>query len=131
MQVYRDKITDQTVVAKILWSLTSKFDHIVAAIEESKDFTTLTIDELRGSIQAHEARLNRTVEKSEETLLQVKGESSTAREEERATFRGQGKGHYRGQSFEQRQLTNNNDSKGYKSNIQWHHCCKYGHIKAK
>ncbi|KAL3516626.1 hypothetical protein ACH5RR_023528 [Cinchona calisaya] len=34
---YRDQISNQTIVAKVLRSLTPKFDHIVATIEESKD----------------------------------------------------------------------------------------------
>lgn len=40
---YGDFITDQTVVAKILRSLSSNFDHAIAAIEESKDLSTYTV----------------------------------------------------------------------------------------
>ncbi|GKA99788.1 hypothetical protein Tco_0827782 [Tanacetum coccineum] len=34
MRAYGDKVADEIVVAKILRSLSSKFDHVVAAIEE-------------------------------------------------------------------------------------------------
>lgn len=46
MRSYVEKISDETVVAKILRSLTLKFDHVVAAIEEGKDLSILFIDEL-------------------------------------------------------------------------------------
>ena len=51
LRVYGDTISDQTVVAKVLRSLPPKFDHIVAAIEEAKDLSTLSLDELRGSFK--------------------------------------------------------------------------------
>lgn len=38
MRSYKDKITDQIIITKILRSLTPKFDHVVPSIEESKDF---------------------------------------------------------------------------------------------
>ena len=63
MGSYSDPITNQTIVPKVLCSLRPQFDHVVAAIEELKDLTTVTIDELRGFLQAHEARLNRLAEK--------------------------------------------------------------------
>ena len=50
MRIFGDTITDLTVVAKFLRSLSTKFDNVVAAIEESKDLTQLTIDELSGSL---------------------------------------------------------------------------------
>lgn len=61
-----EKVTDQTIVEKIPRSLTPKFDHVVAAIEESKDLSVFSFDELMGSLQAHEARLNRSIEKNED-----------------------------------------------------------------
>ncbi|KAK2986468.1 hypothetical protein RJ640_000222 [Escallonia rubra] len=39
MRSYGEKISDETDVANVLRSLTPKFDHVVAAIEESKDLS--------------------------------------------------------------------------------------------
>ena len=64
----------------MLRSLTPKFDHIVAIIEESKDLSRLTLGKLMGSLQAHEARINRLAKKNEEKAFQVKGETSYQRE---------------------------------------------------
>ena len=50
MKTYGSPNKNQTVVAKVLRSLTSKFDHVVAAIEESKDLKIFIIDELSGSL---------------------------------------------------------------------------------
>ncbi|XP_039007800.1 uncharacterized protein LOC120135620 [Hibiscus syriacus] len=87
MRSYGENINDQTIVAKILRSLTPKFDHVVAAIEESKDLETFTFDELMGSLQSHETRLNRTEEKTEERAFHVKGEAFPQKNEQK--WRGQ------------------------------------------
>lgn len=42
------------MVEKILGSLVNKFEHVVVAIEESKDLETLSIVELMGSLKVHE-----------------------------------------------------------------------------
>ncbi|GMI75781.1 hypothetical protein HRI_001247400 [Hibiscus trionum] len=75
MRSYGENIEDQTIVEKILRSLTPKFDHVVAAIEKSKDLETFTFDELMGSLQSHEAKLNRTEEKTEDKAFHVKREA--------------------------------------------------------
>ncbi|KAK2976681.1 hypothetical protein RJ640_004282 [Escallonia rubra] len=91
-------------VAKVLRSLTTKFDHVVAAIEESKDLSVFSFNELMGSLQAHEARMNRSAEKSEEKTFQAKGESykqndeSTGRGYGRGGSHGRGRGHGRGRA---------------------------------
>ncbi len=66
MRSYGETMNDEVVVAKVLRSLTPKFDHVVAAIEESKDLSNFSLDELMGSLQAHEARLNRSSTGEEE-----------------------------------------------------------------
>ena len=58
MRSYGEQVSDETIVAKVLRSLTPKFDHVVAAIEESKDLSKMSTSELTGSLQAHEKRIN-------------------------------------------------------------------------
>ncbi|KAL0424086.1 UNVERIFIED_CONTAM: Retrovirus-related Pol polyprotein from transposon TNT 1-94 [Sesamum radiatum] len=72
MRKYGEKITDQTVVEKLLRSLTRKYESTVAAIEESKDLTVITIDELLGSLQSHEDRHKSYEENSTENAFQAK-----------------------------------------------------------
>ena len=54
MRVHGEKMTDVTVVEKILRSLTDKFNYIVCSIEESKNIDELSIDELQSSLIIHE-----------------------------------------------------------------------------
>lgn len=56
---YGDDMTKQKVVEKILRSLPQKYEHIVAAIEETNDLSDLTVDDLLRSLHSHEDRLNR------------------------------------------------------------------------
>lgn len=50
MRVYGDSISDYTIVTKVIRSLSTQSDHVVAMIEESKDLQMPSIDELRGSL---------------------------------------------------------------------------------
>nr|GEV66681.1 retrovirus-related Pol polyprotein from transposon TNT 1-94 [Tanacetum cinerariifolium] len=70
MRSYGEKVTDEAVVAKMLRSLDPKFHHVVAAIEESKDLSVFSFDELMGSLQAHEAKY--AEEEKEESYLFMK-----------------------------------------------------------
>ena len=94
LRVYGDPLKDQTVVSKVLRSLPGRFDHIVAAIEEAKNLSTLTLDELNGSLQAHEFRLNRSAKKVEAKTFQVEREASGVKRNDnpagRSSFRGRG-----------------------------------------
>jgi hypothetical protein len=69
-----ETILEQNVVSKVLRSLTSRFDNIVVAIEESKDLTTLSKDELQSSLEAHEQRMDeRSADKAKaEIALQAR-----------------------------------------------------------
>ena len=53
LKIYGEEIKDQTVVEKVLISLSTKFDVVVAAIEETKDLASLTLDKLKGSLLSH------------------------------------------------------------------------------
>lgn len=54
MKACGEVVSYQQVAGKIMRSLTSKFDFIVAAIQEAKDVKTLNIKELQSSLEAHE-----------------------------------------------------------------------------
>nr|GEX49023.1 hypothetical protein [Tanacetum cinerariifolium] len=61
-------------------------------IEESKDPLKFSFDELMGSLQAHEARINRSKVKEEEKAFQIKGEHDYSSQR----GRGRARGGYRG-----------------------------------
>jgi len=49
---------DEMILDKIFCTMTPRFDHIVVAIEESKDVEPMMIEELHGSLKANELRLD-------------------------------------------------------------------------
>jgi len=90
MKAYGDKITDETIVSKVLRSLNKRFDHVLDAIEQSSDLSNFDFDELMSSLHAHEDRPNDSQEKSEEKTFQIKGESSFKGKLEYSNSRGNG-----------------------------------------
>ena len=90
---YGDTLTDKRIVEKVLRSLPPKFEHIVAAIEESKDLSKLTRHELMSSLEAHEQRMSRFTNQSLEQAFQSKinfgGKNQT--NQEKGLSRGGGK----------------------------------------
>nr|KYP61818.1 Retrovirus-related Pol polyprotein from transposon TNT 1-94 [Cajanus cajan]KYP63036.1 Retrovirus-related Pol polyprotein from transposon TNT 1-94 [Cajanus cajan] len=95
-----EKITDQTIVEKILRTLDPKFDHIVVAIEESKKLEELKVEELQGSLEAHEQRLieRGSVKSDDHQALQAQT-SKKGRYNSKGNFRGRGQNSNRRGSF--------------------------------
>ncbi|CAN1247340.1 hypothetical protein LINGRAPRIM_LOCUS3449, partial [Linum grandiflorum] len=77
-------IDEKKIVERILRSLTPKFEHVVAVIEETKDLAKLSMTELMGSLVAHEQRLsrfnNQPLEQAFQSKVDIKGDSSTTAE---------------------------------------------------
>jgi gag-polypeptide of LTR copia-type len=67
-----ENFSEHRVVEKTLRSLNNTFENMVYAIEESKDLTELTVDELIGSLLAHEQRKNLKNKETLEEVLQAK-----------------------------------------------------------
>ncbi|XP_074294135.1 uncharacterized protein LOC141621878 [Silene latifolia] len=129
MKAYGEQMTNEHVVGKILRSLTQKFDHLVAAIEQTSDLDTYTLDELMGSLQAHEERLNKSSEQKEEKAFQVKDDSSKEKSNQfhgrgrgrgRGGYRGRGRGRFSGQSSESQEQKS-------RSSLKCYYCNKPGH----
>ena len=79
--------------------LPSKYDHVVVAIEESKDLNTLSVSELLGSLQSHEERMAKSDEKAFQLKLNVSANKSNAAEDgndRNSNHRGNGRGRNRG-----------------------------------
>ena len=57
IKICGEALTTRAVVSKILRSLAPKFDHVVVAIEESKDLSVLTKEELQGTLESYEQRM--------------------------------------------------------------------------
>lgn len=58
MKSYGETIDNERVVCKVLRSMDSDFKHVVAGIEESKDMSDYTFDELMCSLLSHEDKIN-------------------------------------------------------------------------
>lgn len=69
-----NQIKEPEVVSKVLRSLAPKFDWVVVAIEELKEISKHTLDDLCGTLQAHEVRVNRAAGKTVDKALHAKSE---------------------------------------------------------
>lgn len=95
------------------------------------------MDDLNASLLAHEARINKSTEKSEKKALQIRDKPSTTNDTNGVFVRGHGKGFIRGRhcnkgrgrerGVDQRQEIS--DQRTYKSNIQCNVCKKLAHVK--
>ena len=126
MKSNRESIEDVHVVDKMLRSLANKFEHVMVAIEESKDLETLSIEELMGSLQMHE----QCIEKNSSSVVieQALESKLTLREEKPNGFHGgytnsnHGKGRVRGK-FRGKSACKH----GGNRNVQCFNCNKFGH----
>lgn len=95
MKIYGEEQKEQAKVEKILLSLNTEFEHIVVAIEEAHDLSSMTVDELSGSLQAHEQRMNekkakKPIEQAFQAHVSVSGDASKKAGSSRGRGRGRG-----------------------------------------
>ncbi|XP_017434449.1 uncharacterized protein LOC108341264 [Vigna angularis] len=132
-----DTVTDLMVIEKIMRSLPSTFDHILVAIEESRDLENLKIEELQSSLEAYEMRMReRNPIKTDEQALKIQ---HVKNEEKKTTKKWKGK-HGKGKWRKDRNKVDQNESsteeegkyeKNFhekdKRNIECFNCHRYGH----
>ena len=142
-----ETITDSRVVEKILRSLTENFENVVCAIEESKNLEEMTIDDLAGSLEAHEQR-----KKKKQDLLEEALQSKATIKEDKTMYaqqnwrgrgrdrggRGHGRGCGRGDNSKEKDQPIQQNWRGQgrgrgrggrsnRQNVQCYKCGKYGH----
>jgi len=136
-----ETLEERRIVEKILRILPSRFDPIVVAIEENKDLTQFTVDELSASLMSHEHRLNRGTYSSSEQALKTQMSFGRGRGHGRANKRNRGRSQNRGRhnlantsgrssNQNQNEGSSQNQAHGQrydKSKVQCHYCKKYGH----
>jgi len=94
MRFHGEKMSDVTVIEKILRSMTSKFNYVVCSIEESKDLDAMSIDKLQSSLLVHTQRMQGYI--VEEQALQITHDNNFGKPSHgRSSFRGRGRGHER------------------------------------
>ena len=98
MKRYGETISDEQVVEKILRSLDEKLNFIVVAIEESKDLSTMSIDQLMGSLQVHEEKLLKKNKQTTKQLLQSNLNLKDKKNNLEKGNRGRGRDNFRGRS---------------------------------
>ncbi|KAH0709497.1 hypothetical protein KY284_010924 [Solanum tuberosum] len=108
MRIHGDKSNEFTIVEKILWTMTPKFNFVVCSIEESHDIDLLSIAELQNSLFIHEQKFTQQ-EKEEVALNASTDDRSGGQEYNIGNGKGRGKGRGRGYSgnHQQRQHYDN------------------------
>eukprot|EP00253_Pinus_taeda_P025312 PITA_25312 len=86
-----ETIEDRRIVEKILRVLPSKFDVIVTTIEETKDLSNFSVDELHASLITHEQRLSRNENSSLEKAFKTQISFGRGRGQGRGNKRGRGR----------------------------------------
>ncbi|XP_050890645.1 uncharacterized protein LOC127096066 [Lathyrus oleraceus] len=144
-KAYVGVVKAKIVVSKVLRSLTSRFDNIVVAIEESKDLTTLSKDELQSSLEAHEQMMDeRGADKAKAEIdLQARFNEKNKRSKGKLTARGKSNFQNFGSndsknskhSTSEKGESSSKDSghsNGFKkrdmSKVQCYKCRKFGHF---
>jgi transposase InsO family protein len=144
-----ETLTDARVVEKILRSLSENFENVVCAIEESKNLEEMTVDDLVGSLEAHEQRKKKKNESLEEALqakVSIKDENVLYTQNFRGRGRGRGGrnngrgggGRGRGGYYEEKGQSSQQNGRGRGrdrgrggrsnySNVECYKCGKYGH----
>eukprot|EP00253_Pinus_taeda_P007976 PITA_07976 len=148
MRTHGETIEERRIVEKILRVLPSKFDAIVTTIEETKDLSNFSVDELHASLITHEQRLSRNENSSLEQAFKTQMSFGRGRGQGRRNKRGRGRSQNRGGrnspanaqgrgsnpnqnqgqgSSQQREQHHAQGQRYKKSNVQCYYCKKYGH----
>ncbi|XP_017423579.1 uncharacterized protein LOC108332785 [Vigna angularis] len=117
-----EEVPPNPVAEKILRNLTDDFESIVVTIKETKDLSILNVEQLAGSLKAHELRKKKKKREPDNQLLQVQFNSNKSRITQSRGLCGRGRGG-RGRG------NDNEDQTGQQNwSTKCYNCGKFGHI---
>ena len=87
-----ETVEERSIAEKVLRSLPSRFYVIVTTIEEIKDLSKFTVDELHASLMTHEQRLGRIENSSLEHVFKTQISFGRRRVQGRGNCVGKGRG---------------------------------------
>ncbi|CAJ2633217.1 F-box protein [Trifolium pratense] len=128
-----ETITERMVIEKVMRTLIPNYDHVIVAIQESGNVPTMQMEDLVGSLEAHELVINER-KNAQETVQAMQAQ----------TFKknggNKGKNHDKSKNFSQKHSKfdaksesfkkgggTSNTKKKDKSHIQCYNCEKWGH----
>ncbi|KAK2431203.1 hypothetical protein QL285_029460 [Trifolium repens] len=129
-----ETMSDQTIVGKVMRTLSHKFDYITVAIMESKDLSTMTLEELQCSLEAHEQRITeRAKDRASDQALQAhavkKGNGKDKSKKHGNSQDNAKKNNDQAESSSQNNISNQ-EKKGRLNmkSVQCYNCQKFGHF---
>ncbi|KAM1349820.1 hypothetical protein EV1_003830 [Malus domestica] len=150
MKSYGEILSDERIVQKYLISLPRKYDNIVSIIEETKDLSTLSVEELIGSLKGFAQRLSRhdnnDVENAFQTLTvnpKTQASSSQSKANFNKNWKGknkawEGKGNFEDKKKVEKSLyvskckicdKAHSGECWFKGKVKCHKCSKFGHMQ--
>ncbi|XP_073223529.1 uncharacterized protein [Cicer arietinum] len=142
MKANGEVMTEVVIIEKILMAQTQRYDHIVVAIEESKNLDTMKLEDLQSSLETHELRVKERDEghtKTQALQAQINKKSNQYGVKNKK-WKGKSKWHDKQDQDEEARGSRsqqNNDNKSKKSSgkkkfdkrrVQCYNCKKYGHF---
>ncbi|KAK2361761.1 hypothetical protein QL285_086881 [Trifolium repens] len=122
MKACGETLSEQVIIEKVLRSLTPQFDYIVVAIEHSKDLSTMKVEELQSSLEAHELRMTeRTSEREAEQALKA----SFAKKDQKQNRHGRAQ--MSEAFYSDKKKYQKRKEKSDKKNVQCYSCKNFGH----
>ncbi|CAJ2657083.1 unnamed protein product [Trifolium pratense] len=128
-----EEISEKMIVEKVMRTLTPNFDHVIVAIQEAGKVADMKLEDLVGSLEAHELMINerKGVQESVEALKAQtfkKNDCYKGKNKSKNASQNQQKFDEKSESFKKGGGTSNsNPKKKDKSHIQCYNCQKWGH----
>ncbi|KAK2356374.1 hypothetical protein QL285_093712 [Trifolium repens] len=122
MKACGETLSEQVIIEKVLRSFTPQFDYIVVAIEHSKDLSTMKVEELQSSLEAHELRMTeRTPEREAEQALKA----SFVKKDQKQNKHGRAQ--MSEAFYSDKKKYQKRKEKSDKKNVQCYCCKNFGH----